>query len=225
MKIIHVSDTHGTFPTLPAEGDVVVHSGDGLPNASRGKLPIEIPFQNNWIRKNTKSYAQWLNGRPMLYCMGNHCFISPCDLLQEAGINAIDITNKTVTFNGLKFCGFPYIPYLDGEWNFEKRLPEMALEIRKLKDQIANGVDVLVCHAPPYGVLDSNFVIRREDGTLIPDYGEHCGNSLLNTLLTYELEKLPKALLVGHIHEHHSVTEEWGITISNAATTVHLIEI
>ena len=33
MKICHISDTHGTFPNLHGNFDIIVHSGDLFPNS------------------------------------------------------------------------------------------------------------------------------------------------------------------------------------------------
>ncbi len=238
MLIAHCSDTHGYWPTIPKDCEVVIHTGDGIPNQTRGNRPIEYQYQTNWVRKNIENYKEWLGGRPLIYQMGNHCFISPVPILVEAGIDATDITFDKHTYKSVRMIGFPYIPYICGEWNFERTPDEMSREIRKLKDQLlvwtesgSEGVDILCTHCPPYGVLDSDIVIR--DGkSIINTYGNKWGNIQLTNLLNYGIEELipnldqrPKYLLCGHCHEHNSITEEFGMLISNAATTVHKIEI
>lgn len=229
-KIVHISDNHSRFPHL-RDCDVVIHSGDFLPNASRGRLDIEIPFQTEWIRKNEKILKFWLQGKKFIFCSGNHDFIDPIPLLIEMGIDAVNITNAHHEHLGVRYYGFPFIPILDREWNYERDVQEMGREIRRLKDELAKGVDVLVCHAPPHGILDSNFYVpigrNREE---LVDYGDRCGNSLLTNLLSYDLPNMPfhdrpQYLLCGHIHEHNGVVETLGLTISNAATTAHVIEI
>ena len=89
MLLCHVSDTHGFFPDLPPEAEVIVHSGDGMPNSSRGNLKVEPRFQSEWVRKNVETYKKWLGGRPLIYLEGNHCFIDPISILREAGIDAV----------------------------------------------------------------------------------------------------------------------------------------
>src|ERR1035437_9703982 len=109
ITIAHVSDTHGqSWPEIPDECDMVIHSGDGMPNASRGNVEIEIPFQTKWVKNNVENYRKWLKGKPLLYCQGNHCFINPCPILNENGIETIDLTNKIGLYKGIVFYGFPF---------------------------------------------------------------------------------------------------------------------
>lgn len=229
-KIVHISDNHSQYVGLKG-CDVVVHSGDFLPNASRGRLDIEIPFQTEWIRKNQSSLQAWLRGKKFIFCGGNHDFIDPVPLLVEMGIDAVNITDAHYEHLGVRYYGFPYIPVLDREWNYERDISEMSREMRRLKDELEKGVDVLVCHCPPHGILDSNFYVpigsNREDCV---SYGDRCGNTLLTNLLVYDLPHLPyhnrpRYLLCGHIHENHGSTEVFGVSVSNAATTAHVIDI
>lgn len=231
MLICHVSDTHSYFPSLPKEAEIIIHSGDLCPNLTRGDRKIEVPYQSKWIIDKSATFKDWIEDRPFLFCAGNHDFIDPTPLLQKAGINAINLTNQSYQYKGIKFYGFPYIPWICGEWNYECHHPEMNREIRRLRDVLLSGIDVLVTHCPPYGVLDANVVLRDGKTMIVPSWAESCGNTQLTNLLTYDLEDLsiesrPKYLLCGHIHESHSiVTDILGMTISNAATTVHLIDL
>ncbi|HVI40071.1 MAG TPA: metallophosphoesterase [Anaerovoracaceae bacterium] len=213
-KIIHISDTHGTFPQLP-EGEFVVHSGDFLPNASRGNLAIEPKFQQAWVEARLDTFRDWLGGRTLLVCDGNHDFFNCCELLTANGITAIDLTNKLVTFQGISFYGFPYIPYIAGEWNYEKHLAEMNDELRYMREKVQDAnvsLDFLVAHAPPWGVCDLYL-------------GNHFGNTVLTNMLAYDqMQPLPKYILCGHIHEANGSANIFGIEISNAATRVHVIE-
>ena len=229
ITILHCSDSHGTLPILPKEGDVVVHSGDMMPNASRGIRHIEYQFQTQWMQRAVETYKRWLDGRPIIYSAGNHDYIlNPMEILQDAGINATDITNKRCTFRGLRLFGFPYINYIDNEWNYELRGQEMANEVRRLKDELIRGVDILVAHSPIYGILDSNFVTRDPYGNIkSSEYGEHIGNRPMADLFSYGLdpEYWPRYYLHGHCHEHWGNAKLDEMIISNAATRVHVIEI
>lgn len=216
MRIIHCSDTHGRLPVLPKDGEFVIHSGDYLPNASRGNLTIELPFQERWIRANAENLKEWLGGRSFLFSSGNHDFIDPCPIMVECGIDAINLNDKVTLYKGLNFYGFPYVPFIAGEWAGEKHLPEMHDEmnrmLRRIKDSEAK-IDILVSHAPPFGVLDVYM-------------NEHLGNTLMTNMMAYqEMDPLPRYYLCGHIHESHGSAELFGVTISNAATRVHSIDI
>lgn len=232
MLILHTSDTHGYFPSIPTEAEVIVHSGDLCPNASRGNREIEIPFQLEWLRKNLLTFKDWIGERPFIFCRGNHDFYPDiCKVLQEANINAIDVTSKKVMIDGITFYGFPFIPYIDGEWNGECTSNEMRREINNLKNVLETSIDVLVCHCPPYGIADASFLIRGgiENSTaeVVPDWAEHYGNTHLANLFSYGLDEMyfPKYLLCGHVHTNPCITEYFGITISQAATKTHLVEI
>jgi Icc-related predicted phosphoesterase len=216
MRIIHISDTHGTFPTLP-EGDLVVHSGDFCPNASRGNLQIEPSFQTNWLRTRVETFREWLGGRPLLLCNGNHDFVLAAQVLADLGVNAIDLTNKFVAFQGINFYGFPYIPFIAGEWNYELMPQDMVDEMRRMRLKLADApapVDILVAHAPPWGICDFD-----------PKYKQHFGNSVLTNSLVYgQFEPAPKHIFSGHIHQANGYDEILGVKVSQAGTVIHVIE-
>lgn len=232
MKLAHCSDTHGyLWPEIPDDCDVVIHSGDGLPNRSRGRRSTETPFQTEWVTKNVEKYREWLKGKPLIYVPGNHCFISPCEILAKAGIEAIDISNKLYEFDGKKLWGFPFIPYIAGEWAYECTVDMMQREIRKLKDiLLSEKVDILVAHAPLYGILDNNATVRDENGNLT-NYGDHCGNRQMINMFMYDVpeERWPQLYCHGHLHESWGTDVLTGegrvMVISNAATTLHTIHI
>lgn len=230
-EIIHISDNHSTFPTLPPEIQVVVSSGDFLPNKTRGIREIEERFQTQWVIENIPKFKTWLGDRRFLFCSGNHDFIDPCPILRKEGINATNITLSKREHNGVSFYGFPYIPWIGGEWNYECHSNDMYLYVQKLKEVLLQGVDVLVAHCPPYGILDADFVIRDGPHSIVvPKWTEHCGNLHLTNLLSYQMDEIPehlrpKYLLTGHMHQHYGWSEMFGITISQAATQVHTLEI
>ena len=76
MKIAHFSDIHGHLDKIFAQDlagvDVVVNSGDFMPNVSRGETEKEIPFQAKWFEKHIRKIVDWLDGRPFVSVMGNH---------------------------------------------------------------------------------------------------------------------------------------------------------
>ena len=64
-----------------------------------------------------------------------------------------------------------------------------------------DGVDVLITHAPPYGILD-------RDGSI------HYGS---NELLSRVTAVRPRIHLFGHIHKANGLEESGGTVFSNAA--------
>jgi len=209
VRILHISDTHGLLPELRTGADIIVHSGDFLPNRTRGVRAIEEPFQAQWIRDNADRLKAWLGGRPFLFCQGNHDFIDPVPELKEAGINAIDLTMQyIVEHNGVRFFGFPWVKYFTGEWNWEAEERDIVRHLR-----LVPPVDVLVTHGPIYGVLDQNI------------YRTRCGSQALKDFLR-DVPTPPKYVLHGHIHEAAGHTG-WsrGIIVSNAAGIQQVWEI
>ncbi len=221
MKFAHISDNHRNLPELPKEAEFVVASGDFLPDCPYvGVSPLDMrskKYQRNWVGGKDKAMAKWLDGRPFIFCAGNHdIFQGLCDVLKHRGVDARDITNSSTELNGIRFAGFPYIPAIFGSWNFEKTDYAMSESLHNFHTNLIlpNGMpDVLVFHAPPFGVLD------LEDG-------KHFGNRMLTEYIENNWRhNLPKWLLCGHIHDSHGLAEAFGMKISNAATTVHLLEI
>jgi Icc-related predicted phosphoesterase len=225
MRIMHISDTHGLFPRLYGSFDVVLHSGDIFPNSpegfnEKGNFVQEAAFQIKWLRENLPRIRQELQGRTLLFILGNHDFISHEMLESEFnsnGIKAISLHDKIVTYESVNFYGFPYIPYINGTFAYEKVPADMEAEVDKMIEKINQQtyVDIWVCHAPPANILD------------LSKSNVHFGsNSILNAL-NYKLskEKHPTAVCFGHIHESHGVTIRNGILFSNAATSKNIIEI
>jgi Icc-related predicted phosphoesterase len=215
MRILHVSDTHGTFPELidVKTVDVIVHSGDMLPNKTRGTV-VEPGFQEDWVRRKLPTMIRWLKGKPLLFCAGNHDFFNPGELLRRAGEEAYSLTNSSYVFGGLNFAGFPYVPWLIGEWNYERGPEDLSMETEDLLGWVASdNIDVIVAHCPPFGILDA---VRHE----------RIGNPYLQVdrLHRNDGERV-KAILSGHVHESPGIVEINRTIISNAACTQRIVEI
>lgn len=219
-RICHVSDTHGGFPRLHGRYNVVVHTGDFFPNsANLHNKNLEAAWQLGWLRNNINNMKMWLNSHEFIYVPGNHDFM-PADLmeyeLQKAGIQAFGIADRLLTREGVTYYGFPYVPTIDGGWNYERDIPEMQKEVDKMVAVMnQTKVDVLCCHAPPHGILDLS-------------YGnEILGSTVIANALDYKIARdmMPDVYLCGHIHEANGLRVRNGVLVSNAATTYQCIEI
>ncbi len=210
MKIQHISDTHGQFPPLE-DVDIVVHSGDLLPNAPL-RHDREARWQENYVRKNDDVFANWIGERTFVYCRGNHDYFSPQLELRLSGIKTFhDCSGRVVDAYGVRFYGFPWVPYFNGYWNHELTVDEMAARVNAIPWRM---FDVLVAHCPPYGILDRTYGRGS---------AEHIGNSLLaNALFAQNNVSL---VLCGHAHESPGIETVGGITVSNAACTSRIIEL
>jgi Icc-related predicted phosphoesterase len=225
MKIRHISDTHGMFPQSIEQFDITVHSGDMCPNSPRFhpcRKKAEVEFQSDWVHGRSQSIADTLNGKPLVYILGNHDFLEEHILgyeLGPQGVSSFDCNNKYQEVQGKVFYGFPWIPHCGGNWNYELDDSQMLEKVGELVELLNHRrADVLVCHAPAYGILDNSF-------------GRRLGNNRMRQALEYRImeENLPDLILCGHIHEDPDIlTREFGkksIKFSNSALTQNIIEL
>lgn len=221
IKIIHVSDTHGYFKPFQKHDDceVIVHSGDFFSNSH---FIMDIPryylgqrrFQTEWLEDNIETLKRWLDGRVLLFTLGNHDFIESQEMeliLNTNNIKALDLTNQLITFKNKSFYGFPYINYINGYWNFELHEEQMKDKFQSVIDLLDNKnikLDCLVAHSPIYGVLD----IEKD---------VNLGSFSIANGISYLLNNKPRFYLCGHIHKAEGTQElligEDSLFISNAA--------
>jgi Icc-related predicted phosphoesterase len=219
MRVLHYSDNHGAIVQFHGRYDIVLSSGDFCPNFGNRYASTEATYQVEWLRNNAAALKQVLQGHPFLFLLGNHDFIEPSifeAILRDNGIKAISLHEKVVEVDLVKFYGFPYVPYINGMFNYERHIQDMQVEVDKLVIALNNNyVDVLVCHAPLPHCLDLTI-------------GNDCiGSSVIANALDFsiEKEKVPSYFFHGHCHEANGVTIRNNMLISNAAKTQHIIEI
>jgi Icc-related predicted phosphoesterase len=119
-------------------------------------------------------------------------------------IQIISTTILILKIENKLFFGSPYTPTF-GNWYFMKS-KEI---IHKYWEQMEEGIDVLITHGPPYGILDlvDNFEFKQAGCT-----------SLLNHV--YRIK--PKFHIFGHIHDNndclnHGIMIREDITFINAS--------
>ena len=176
MKIVLISDTHGQHHQLELpEADVLIHAGDFT---RTGK-----PFQ-------AQDFLLWLERQPhrhKIFVAGNHDFI--CEEEPElfrswVPDNCIYLEDQLAEVEGLRIWGSPVTPRFF-DWAFNRDRGEV---ICQHWSKIPDGLDVLVTHGPPGGVLDRTV------------QGEHTGCEDLRR----HIEKArPRISVFGHIHESH----------------------
>lgn len=180
MKILHLSDTHGCHNRLHQlpEADVIVHSGDFTMTGSEQEA---IDFLN-WFCE--------LDYRHKIFICGNHD-----DCLYKADITGLDdnvyyLCNTEVEIEGIRFYGIPMF-----------MLDCISRQQGRNYIGIPHGIDVLVTHEPPFGILDL-------DGDI------HYGSK---DMLSRLVEVRPRMHLFGHIHSNHGWVKNNGIIYSNGA--------
>jgi len=117
-------------------------------------------------------------------------------------LNKIKIINNIIiNFKGIRIGGLDY--FIDTGWvkefkpsDYKKRMSAAKKQTEKVKRILKwfNCIDILVCHQPPYGVLDkitAKFAPKSYQG-------KHAGSK---AVLNYIKEKQPKYVFCGHIHE------------------------
>lgn len=221
MRILHISDWHGQMHHIESiidyEYDMVVCSGDLLPNRTRGLIEVEKPHQAKWVKSMYPRFEQLIGNRPFVFCAGNHDYVDPCEILNgqdpytfEPRFNAINASYKLVEVNGIRFYGLPAVPYMKGEWNHEAMPGEMTDFCNTMLESFP--VDVLITHCPLYGYLDS-----VSDG--------RAGNSVLTNSLYYGDFEWPKLILSGHLHEANGMLDLGECKLSNASCGFRILEI
>lgn len=218
MRVLHNSDCHGRLVELQGSFDCVVNTGDFCPNSSHfltGNKILETEFQINWLRSQASQIKKWLRGKPYLFVLGNHDFISPeifSTILSENKIENYNLHDKITTFNGVNFYGFPYVNSINGYWNYECNFQDMNDHIEEMTSKINNTYcDVIAAHSPIAGILNEG-------------YGSH----ELRNMFDYEAihrDMMPRFYLCGHHHKTFGVTLFRGMVVSNAATVSHILEI
>jgi len=175
LRIVCLSDTHGMLHRLPASdvphGDILVHCGDFT---KRGKKE-EVQTFNDFIAT--------LPHKHKLAISGNHDVGPFTDFSPEHAMRMLPsmnyLSNTLMHVEGLRIYGSPW------ECRGQRRIPD--------------GVDVLITHDPPAGVLD-----RRH------------GCEYLRQEVA---ERQPRLHVFGHIHEGHGIVVAGAGGEDVAATT------
>ena len=125
---------------------------------------------------------------PVLYVHGNHDTSYKNN--PPEGCDCID--GQLIVYNGLRILGLGgCLRYHPGdhqytEWEMFRRIAKIDRKVRKL-----GGVDVIVTHAPPYGVGDADDPAH---------HGFECFREMI------ELYK-PKYLIHGHVHLRYGANQ------------------
>jgi Icc-related predicted phosphoesterase len=213
MKVAHVSDNHSNAELVyqigKSDAEILIWTGDSLDNVGRVGYghrispPVEREYQLSALMRMGKRLQEALQGRPVVFVRGNHDFIPFESRMRSFGIDFYELSDgcRFVDIMGKRFAGFRHIPWMDGEWSGEAHEDELESLVEQT---LQSEPDVLVTHAPPYGILDG--------------YGdEHWGIQSLPIYLTYHPHKVTHHFF-GHIHECGGMfREEVGVKFINGA--------
>lgn len=190
MRVVCVSDTHGWHRDVAVpDGDLLVHAGD---LTRKGELDT-LDDLDRWLGA--------LPHRHKVVICGNHdfCFQEQPAAARSRITNAVYLEDTSVTVGGVTVYGSPWQPWFGG-WAFNlERGPALAAVWAKIPD----GIDILITHGPPAGILDRTF---RGDEVGCAD------------LLARVWQVRPRLHVFGHIHEAAGRADLDGITFVNASS-------
>lgn len=188
MRIVCVSDTHTLHDAVAVpDGDVLVHTGD---------------FTRRGSEADVRAFDRWLGTLPhreKVVIAGNHDFCFERDPGARGWItNARYLQDEGATVAGLRFWGTPWTPrFFDWAFNLDRGEP-----LRDVWARVPAGVDVLLTHGPPAGILDRTV------------HGVDAG---CEELLAALARVRPRLHVFGHIHEAWGTAERDGTRFVNAS--------
>ena len=189
MRVVCLSDIHSRHREIDVPyGDLLIVAGDLTKRGTRA----EIEAVDGWLGTLPHPHR--------IVIAGNHDFAFEQDPEARRWIrHATYLEDEEITVGGLRIWGSPWTPrFFDWAFNLDRGEP-----IRRYWDRIPTGIDVLVTHGPPHGILDRTF------------RGEDVGCADLRTTV----ERIrPRLHVFGHIHEAHGELERGGIRYVNAST-------
>ena len=190
MRIVCVSDTHMQHSRMVVpDGDVLIHAGDSTGRGSE----MEILSVNTWLGT--------LPHKHKILIAGNHDWLfqkSP-NLARALIIHATYLQDEEVTIDGVRFYGSPWQPwFFDWAFNLQR-----GAEIAEKWKLIPDGIDVLITHGPPHGILD------RAPGDRVVGCEE----------LRKVVDRIkPQLHVFGHIHSSYGEKAQDGTIFVNACT-------
>ena len=190
MRVVLTSDTHGEHDRLDVpDGDILLHGGD---ISKQGTLD-EIESFNRWLGT--------LPHRHKVLVAGNHDFgFQNMPAKAEALLtNCHYLLDEQIEIEGLKIYGSPWTPFFY-DWAFQK---PRGKALRAIWEKIPAGLDFLITHGPPAGILDRT--VR----------GDHAGCEDLAAIV---VGRQPRYHLFGHIHEAAGRQTIGTTTYLNAST-------
>jgi predicted phosphodiesterase len=189
VRLVLLSDTHSKHGRIavPA-GDVLIHAGDSTKRGTPEQL---------------REVAEFIAAQPhahKIVIAGNHDFGLQHDpALGRALFGDAYLCDAEAVLGGVRVWGSPWQPWFY-DWAFNL---QRGAELREKWDLIPAGIDVLVTHGPPHGILDHTAM------------GEDVG---CEELASAVLRVRPRLHVFGHIHEAYGTMRVGETLYVNAST-------
>lgn len=170
---------------------MLLHAGDFT---NRGKT-MEVTAFSHWVEEVADEYDY----KEVVVTPGNHDFLFERDynFAKSCLSHATVLNQTTVTIDGVTIYGEPRTTWFY-DWAFNVLPQNMAV----VWERIPEGVDVLLTHGPPAGILDKS------------SSGENVGCPHLRDWI---LEYQPKLVVCGHVHEGYGTAKLGNTQIINAS--------
>ncbi len=188
MKIVFLSDTHAQHrkADIP-DGDIFLHGGD----VTSGREDQMLDFLD-WFLALPHPYKVFIGGN-----MDRMLETEPEKYRAMLPAGAWYLENEGLEIEGLKIWGSPMIPNFVGAFNRSR-----GAELDAYWAQIPEGLDILLTHTPPAGILD-----RTSLGLSVGCAG-----------LRARVERVkPRFHLFGHIHEAYGRKEVGSTSFINGS--------
>jgi len=195
MKIMATADMHGDLPKVP-KCDLLLIAGDICPTSNHAP-----GYQRQWLNHKLR---RWINrgyAEHVVAVAGNHDRVFALGEPPEA-MPWTYLEGEEATVCGLRIWGGPWTPPIHDFWVFQAD-QEQA---RQRWARIPEGLDILISHGPPYGILDED------------ENDEPQGDKALRDAI---LRARPKMVVFGHIHTTQAIVERDGIIYANVSLLDH----
>lgn len=222
IRIVVISDTHNRTPKIP-DGDLLLHAGD----LTMGGNFLEIAKVGLWIQSLPHKYKfviagnhDWLfekDNSLARYALGVNPGAENSPVYLQDSMGLIDLwpgkTEKDQQDGRLiEIWGSPWTPrFFDWAFNLDR-----GLLIAQKWAKIPEGIDILMTHGPPYGILDSVKNYDLQKAGVLPK-GQDPERAGCRDLLERVKILKPKLHVFGHIHVAYGVHYEDGTLFVNAA--------
>lgn len=207
MKIVLISDTHGLHDSIPIPpGDLLIHAGD---------------LSGSGTQSEIAAAAKWLGSLPhrhKIAIAGNHDWLFERQptlataLLRSAGVSYLQDSGTNV--DGLSIYGSPWQPEFM-HWAFNVPRGQLA----RYWTHIPAGLDILITHGPPLGILDQRVPPGMRRPAPWEDEEPFAGsNHIGDEELFVAVERTkPRVHVFGHIHSGYGKTQNRHTAFYNAA--------
>lgn len=199
MKVTTFSDTHQQHDKVKIEPcDLLAFCGDSTNYKELHKNEQEFKLFVDWFELQPAKYKVMIAGNHDGSLLKKY----NKELLKEKGI--IYLEHEYVEIEGRKIFGSPYTPTY-GNWSFMISREKLG----RYWDVLEEGIDLLITHGPPKGILDLS---EKFDRTI-----EFCGDSALMKAVN---KVKPKYHSFGHIHNGHGIIN-YGYRIIDGTTFIN----